>query len=109
MTLQAVKELNINKNIAVAIYPTHLDAELAIRVLAKMAGPLFTALVSGVEDVAVMGGMGVLGVALVSLGVPKHRASVYQTESRGGQVRSYRSWNTAGNCESQIPPATDQS
>ena len=35
MTLQVLDELNINKNIAVAIYPTHQGAEIAIRELER--------------------------------------------------------------------------
>jgi len=148
MTLQEDEELNINKNIAVAIYPTHLDAELAIRELERsgfdmkklsivgkdyhseehvigyystgdrmkawgkfgafwgglwgllfgsafflipgigpvlMAGPLVTALISGLEGAVLLGGMSVLGAALVSLGVPKHSAIVYETELAAGK------------------------
>jgi len=86
MTLQRVEKLNINKNIAVAIYPTHLDAELAVKELERLAGPLFTALVSGLEDATLSDdGMGVLGGALVSLGVPTHSAIGYETELAAGK------------------------
>jgi len=85
MMLQVVEELNLNINIAVAIYQSHLDAELAIWELERLAGPLFTALVSGQEDAASSGGMSVLGGALVSLGVPTHSAIVYEMELAAGK------------------------
>ena len=50
-----------------------------------MAGPLVAALVSGLEGAVVVGGMSVLGAALVGLGVPQHSAIKYETESAAGK------------------------
>jgi len=50
-----------------------------------MAGPLVAAIVSGLEGAVVIGGMGALGAALVSLGVPHNNAIAYETELAMGK------------------------
>jgi len=148
MTQQIVERPKTGNNIAVGIYPTHVEAEDAIRELEKsgfdmkklsivgkdyhsdehvvgyyttgdrmmawgklgafwgalwgllfgsafflipgvgptlMAGPLVTAIVSGLENAAVVGGASALVAALISIGVPKSSAIEYETELVAGK------------------------
>jgi hypothetical protein len=148
MTQQILERPKTGNNIAVGIYPTHVEAENVIRGLEKsgfdmkklsivgkdyhtdehvvgyystgdrmmawgkfgafwgglwgllfgsafflipgvgpmlMAGPLVAAIVSGLENVAVVGGVSALVAALVSIGVPKSNAIEYETELVAGK------------------------
>jgi len=148
MFKQIIDQSNGGKNIAVAIYPVHRGAEIAIKELERcgfdmkklsivgkdyhteehvtgyystgdrmmawgkigafwgglwglllgsafffipgigpvfMAGPMVTAIVSGLEGAVVLGGVSALGAALVSLGVPYHSALAYETELAAGK------------------------
>jgi uncharacterized membrane protein len=50
-----------------------------------VAGPLVAWIVAGLEGAVVVGGLGALGGALVSIGVPKDSALKYETEVQAGR------------------------
>ena len=50
-----------------------------------MAGPLIASLVGMLEGAVVVGGLSVLGGALVSIGIPENTALMYQTEIGAGK------------------------
>jgi hypothetical protein len=50
-----------------------------------VAGPLVGWIVGALEGGAVVGGVSVLGAALASIGIPKHRIVQYETEVKNGK------------------------
>jgi uncharacterized membrane protein len=50
-----------------------------------VAGPLVVWIVGALEGAVVVGGLSVLGAALVSIGIPKDSALKYETELRAGK------------------------
>ncbi|MEP6756552.1 MAG: general stress protein [Chthonomonadales bacterium] len=50
-----------------------------------MAGPLISGIVGALEGAVILGGLSVLGAALVSQGIPKDSAIEYETEVSGGK------------------------
>ena len=50
-----------------------------------VAGPLIAFIVAGLEGAALVGGIGVLGAALASAGVPKDSVLQYETELKAGK------------------------
>lgn len=50
-----------------------------------MAGPIIAALVSALEGAVFVGGLGVLGGALASIGVPDNEAVMYETQIAAGK------------------------
>ena len=50
-----------------------------------MAGPLISGIVGALEGAVVVGGLSVLGAALVSQGIPNDSALEYETEISGGK------------------------
>jgi len=51
-----------------------------------VAGPLVVWIVGALEEAAVMGGIGVLGAGLFSIGIPKHSVVQYETEVKSGKL-----------------------
>lgn len=50
-----------------------------------VAGPLVATIVAGLEGAALVGGLGALGAALASAGIPKNRIVQYETELKAGK------------------------
>lgn len=50
-----------------------------------VAGPLVAMLVTGLESAVFVGGLSIVGAALVSLGIPKHSVLAYETALKGGR------------------------
>ncbi|WP_088256810.1 general stress protein [Fimbriiglobus ruber] len=51
-----------------------------------VAGPLVMWIVGAIEEAAVVGGLGVLGAGLYSIGIPKHSVMQYETEVKNGKL-----------------------
>jgi hypothetical protein len=50
-----------------------------------VAGPLIATIVAVLEDAVLVGGLSVVGVALLNIGVPKDTALKYQSEIKAGK------------------------
>ena len=50
-----------------------------------IAGPLLTWLIGALESAVVIGGLSVLGAALVSIGIPQDQTLMYETEIKAGK------------------------
>lgn len=50
-----------------------------------VGGPLVAAIVAGLEDAVVVGGLSVIGAALYSLGIPKDSVVTYETAIKAGE------------------------
>ena len=51
-----------------------------------VAGPLVMWIVGALEEAAVLGGLGALGAALYSIGIPKNSVMQYETEVKNGKL-----------------------
>jgi uncharacterized membrane protein len=51
-----------------------------------VAGPLVMWIVGALEEAAVVGGLGALGAALFSIGIPKNSVIQYETEVKNGKL-----------------------
>jgi hypothetical protein len=51
-----------------------------------VAGPLVLWIVGALEEAAVVGGLGALGAALFSIGIPKKSVLQYETEVKNGKL-----------------------
>jgi hypothetical protein len=51
-----------------------------------VAGPLVVWIVGALEEAAVVGGIGALGAALYSIGIPKNSVVKYETEVKTGKL-----------------------
>jgi len=51
-----------------------------------VAGPLVMWIVGALEEAAVVGGLGALGAALYSIGIPKNSVVQYETEVKNGKL-----------------------
>ena len=51
-----------------------------------VAGPLVVWIVGALEEAAVVGGIGALGAALFSIGIPKNSVMKYETEVKNGKL-----------------------
>jgi len=51
-----------------------------------VAGPLVMWIVGALEEAAVVGGLGALGAALFSIGIPKNSVMQYETEVKNGKL-----------------------
>ncbi len=50
-----------------------------------IAGPFVAPLVGALEGAVTLGGLGALGAALTSLGIPKNSVVLYETEIKAGR------------------------